>query len=187
MSWFPIFVLIPYVICIGHITSYLSRNILPVLLVLRSFVLVVHIIFIGRITVYLACNFSSIFHIFSFTVNDWCINSFLVCNLIFFSVPSSFCLFHFVSEYTLNRNCIRIYVTSFLTQTIYNFPSPLNFWFLCCIGLLYEIVSVVCVLYDVLYACCIFVLCFSCCILCVLLECFEHVVFSCYIFCPIWT
>ena len=61
-------------ICTGHITSYLACNVLPVLLVLRCFDLIVDIICIDPITSYLARIVHSIFHIYSYSVNDWCNN-----------------------------------------------------------------------------------------------------------------
>ena len=70
-----------------HITSYLAHNVLPALTVIHSLILIVDVICIGPITSYLACNFHPIFHIYSSSVNAWCITSFPVCNLICFSVP----------------------------------------------------------------------------------------------------
>ena len=78
ISWiYPHFV---GIICIGHITSYLARNVCP------------------------------IFHIYSSSVSTWCITYFTVCNLIYFYVTSSSCLVRVVSEYKLNPNHIHIYV-----------------------------------------------------------------------------
>ena len=74
------------IICIGHITSYLARNVCP------------------------------IFHIYSSSVSDRCITFPAFCNLIFISIPSSFCLVPFVSEYKLNPNPIQIYVPFFITS-----------------------------------------------------------------------
>ena len=93
------------IISIGHITSYLACNglpVLPVIPVFRSFFLIVDIICIGTIMSYLARNVHPIFHIYSSSVNAWCVTSFTVCNLIYFSFPSSFRLVQFVSEYKLN-------------------------------------------------------------------------------------
>ena len=95
---------------IFHITSYLARNVRHVI---HSFVLVVNIIYIGHITSYLARNVCPILHIYSSSESYWCINYFPVCNLIFFSVPSSFHLVCFVREYKLNPNPIQIYVPYF--------------------------------------------------------------------------
>ena len=82
------------IICMGHITSYLDCNVFHGL---QSFILVVDIIYIGHITINLAHNVRPIFHVYSFSESDWCINSFSVCNLICFSVPSSFRFVSFVS------------------------------------------------------------------------------------------
>ena len=65
---------------------------------------------IGHIISYLARNVRTIFQIYSSSVSDWCITYFPVCNLIYFSVPSSFQLVHFVSDYKLNPNPIWIYM-----------------------------------------------------------------------------
>ena len=100
------------IICIGHIKSYIDCNICHAL---HSFVLVMDIICIGHITSYLARNISHILHMYSSSVYDWCAITFPVCNLIYFSFLSYFRLVYFVSEYELNPNLIRIYVTSFLT------------------------------------------------------------------------
>ena len=98
------------IIRIGHITSYLAGNIHHGL---HSFVLVVNIIYIDHITSYLACYFRPIFHIYSFSESEWCITSFPVFNLIFFSDPSSFFIVRFSSEYKINPNPIDIYVPYF--------------------------------------------------------------------------
>ena len=74
------------------------------------------IVFIDPITSYLACNVRPIFHIYSSSLDAWRINYFPVCNLIYFSVPSSFSLVRFVSEYELSPNSIRIYVPRFFIQ-----------------------------------------------------------------------
>ena len=111
--WYHYFVLILNVIYIGHITSYLACNVIPVL---RNSIQVLGSIFIGHITSYLACNVCPIIHIYSSSVNDWCITYFLVYNLIFFHVSSSFCLGHVVSKYKLNPNSIRVYAPPFSLQ-----------------------------------------------------------------------
>ena len=54
---------------IGHITSYLARDVNHVL---QFFVLVVDIICIGHITSYLDRNTCPILHIYSSIVNAWC-------------------------------------------------------------------------------------------------------------------
>ena len=106
----------PRFICTVHIMSYLARNVLPVIPVLHSFILIIDIICIYTIMSYLAFYVRPIFHIYSSSVNAWCITYFPVFRLIRFSVPSSFFLFSFVSEYKLNPNYIWIYVHLFLLQ-----------------------------------------------------------------------
>ena len=56
----------------------------------------VDIIYIDHINSYLARNLHHIFHIYSFSESDWCINYFPVCNLIvflmfLFLLPCLFC------------------------------------------------------------------------------------------------
>ena len=71
--------------CIGHITSYLDRNVCHVLHsfflimdtifiahILHSFFLYVDIICIGHITSHLARSVHPIFHIYSSSVSSWC-------------------------------------------------------------------------------------------------------------------
>ena len=65
------------IIHIGHITSYLARNVRNIL---HSFFLVVDIIF-GRITSYLACNICPISHIYSSSESDWCIGKMYLASL----------------------------------------------------------------------------------------------------------
>ena len=84
------------------------------------------IIYIDHITSYLARNVRPIFHICSFSESDWCITSFPVCNLSFFSVPLPFALFVFVSEYKLDPKTIQIYVPYYPTSTKASFSFPLN-------------------------------------------------------------
>ena len=127
------------IICIGHSTSYLARNVchvIPTFIlvvdniyishILHSFVLVIDITCIGHSTRYLACNVLPAIHIYSSSVSDWCIASFPVLKLICFSVLSFFRLVRFVSDYKLNPNPIRIYITPFITSIKANFPFPLN-------------------------------------------------------------
>ena len=57
------------IIRIGHITSYLDHNVIPVL---HSLVMVMDIICIGHITSYLAHDVRHIFHIYSYSEIDWC-------------------------------------------------------------------------------------------------------------------
>ena len=64
-----------------------------------------------------------------------------VCNLIYISVTSSFCIVCFVSECKINPNPIRIYVPLFITLIKYSFYFLLNFRFMCCIGVLYYNIS----------------------------------------------
>ena len=101
------------IIRIGHNMSYLAQNVSHVL---QSFILVVDIIYISHTTIYLARNDCPIFYIYSSSESDWCIPSFPVCNLIYFSVPSSFYLVSLVSEYKLSPNHIQIYVHTFITS-----------------------------------------------------------------------
>ena len=120
-------IIVVNMIWIGHITSYLAHNVHHII---HSFVLVVDIICIGIVMSYLYHNIArihTILLIFSSSVNDWCIISFPICNLICFSIPSSFLFFRFASEYDLNPNPIRIYVTPFITSTKANFDF-LIFW-----------------------------------------------------------
>ena len=114
---YPYFV---YIICISWIYLHL-----------------VDIICIDNIESYLACNVHNILHIYSYSVNDWCITSFTVCNLIWFYVPSTFCLVCFVSDYKLNPNLIWIYMPPFITSIEDSNYFTLNFRFVCCIGMLY--------------------------------------------------
>ena len=108
------------------------------------------IVCIGPITSYLACSVRPIFHIYSYSVNSWCITSFNICNLICFSVPSSFLLVCVLSEYKLNPNSIGIYTPHFLLQQkmviIYRLIFYLRVVLLCFINVF------------VLYAC--FMMCF---------------------------
>ena len=122
------------------------------LLLLHNFVLIVDIICIDPITGYLSCNVRNIFHIYSSSVNAWCITSFPVCNLIYFSVTSSFRLVSFVSEYKLNPNSIWVYVPPFFTSIKASLYLPLNFIFVCFIAFLYTCVYVVCILYGAPYS-----------------------------------
>ena len=132
ISWiYPHFVDIIY---IGHITSYLARNFCHVL---YSSVLVVDIIYISPITSYLARNIRPIFHIYSYSESDWRIFYFPVCNLICFYVLSSYCFVHFVSDYKMKTNTIRIYVPPFITSIKSGYYFRLIFRFACCIGMLY--------------------------------------------------
>ena len=55
------FVLVVDIICIGHITGYIARNVRHIL---QSFVMVVAIICIGHITSYLARKIHHILHIY---------------------------------------------------------------------------------------------------------------------------
>ena len=137
------FVLMTYIICIDHITSYLDRNAIPVL---HSFVLVmvVDIICIDQITSYLSHNVHPFLHIYSSSVSNWCINYFPVCNLICFYVQSYLLLVHSMSEYKLNRNSIRIYVPPFFTLIEASFYFLLKLLFVCCIGIFYKCVHGVC-------------------------------------------
>ena len=178
-----------YFVIIANICSdcwyYLSwphykLNVLPVLLVFHSFIIIVDIIFIDPITRYLDYNVIPIFHIYLYCANDWCITYFPVCNLIYFSVTSSFRLVWFVSNYKLNPNSIRIYVPPFsLYQNLF-FLSSLIFYsrilLECCIKCLCCMLVLwcgVCVLYfrvifSVLYIpCCISMLYVLCFVLCV--------------------
>ena len=123
-----IFVLLVDIICIGHI--------------LQIFVLVMNIIYIDHIARYLARSVCAIFHIYSSSVSDWCITSFLDFNLIHFSITSSVCLVCFVVDCKLNPNPIRIYVSTFITSIKGIFIFRLNFRF----GVLYT--RVICVLYK---------------------------------------
>ena len=59
-------VLVMDIICIGHIMSYLARNVSNIL---HSFVLVVDIICIGHIIRYLDHNVHHILHIYSSSVD----------------------------------------------------------------------------------------------------------------------
>ena len=81
-----LFFLVVDIIRIGHITSYLYCNVLPVIhsfilvvdiiligYIIHSFVLVMDIICIDHIKSYLAHNVHPIFHIYSSSVNDWCV------------------------------------------------------------------------------------------------------------------
>ena len=74
------FILVIYIIRIGHITSYLDCNVIPVLrsfilvmdiicigYIFHSFVLVMDIICLNHITSYLACNVHPIIHIYSYS------------------------------------------------------------------------------------------------------------------------
>ena len=101
------------IIRIGHIMSYLAQNFSHGL---QIFILVMDIIYISHTTIYLARNDCPIFYIYSSSESDWCIPSFPVCNLIYFSVPSSFYLVSLVSEYKLSPNHIQIYVHTFITS-----------------------------------------------------------------------
>ena len=87
----------------------------------------VDIICISHITSYLACNVRFIFQIHSSSVRNWCITSITVCNLICFSVPSSFRIVCFVIKYKFNHNPIRICVSPFITSIKASFSFPLNF------------------------------------------------------------
>ena len=109
---------------IVHITIYLDHNVHRIL---HIFVLVVDIIFIGQIMSYLGRNVFPIFHIYSSSVSDWCINYFPVCNLICFSIPFYFLLVCFVSDYKLNPNPIWIHVPPFITSIKASFYFTLNF------------------------------------------------------------
>ena len=90
--------------CTGHITRYLYFNIILVLPVFTMIhiCLLIYIICIYPITSYLACNLHHILHIYPSSSNTWCITSFSIFNLIYFSVPCYFFLARFVSEYKLN-------------------------------------------------------------------------------------
>ena len=101
----------------------------------------VDIICIGHITSYLARNVGTIFHVYSFCVSDWCITSFTVFNSIFCSVHYSCCLVNFMSDYKMNPNPIWMYVPPFITSIKDSFSFPLNFRFSCCIGVLYYNIS----------------------------------------------
>ena len=111
----------------------------------------VDIIFIGHVMRYLSRNVRPIFRIYSSSVSDWCITSFSVCDLICFSVPSSFHLL--VLWVSINW----ILTLSEYMCLLLSLQSKLGFifWFiclfLCCIGVflnvLYEF-RVVCVLYK---------------------------------------
>ena len=83
----------------------------------------------------------TIFQIYSSCISDCCITSFTVCNLICIYIPSSFILIIFVSDYKLNPKPIRIYVPPFITSIKDSFIFPLNFRFVCCIGVLYYNIS----------------------------------------------
>ena len=112
------------IIRIGHIMSYISRNVCHGL---HSFVLVVDIIYIGHTMSYLSHNLHPIFHIYSSSESDWCITFFPVWCLICFCFPSYSCLVCFLSEYKLNPNPIQIYVPPFITSIKDSFYFPLNF------------------------------------------------------------
>ena len=90
------------IIRIGHITSYLARNVCHVLQVfilvmdvvcfcyiLHSFVLVVDIICIGRNMSYLSLNFRPISHIYSYIVRYWFNQSHLLFLFIFIHIPTT--------------------------------------------------------------------------------------------------
>ena len=64
------FFLVSDIVRVGHITSYLARNFLPVLHIFIM-VLVGNIICIGHITSYLDFNVCLILHIYSSSVSDW--------------------------------------------------------------------------------------------------------------------
>ena len=112
--------------------------------------MVVDIICIDTITSYLACNVGPIFLIYSSSLNSWCITYFPVFNLIFFSVPYSFCLVCFFGEYKLNPSSIRVHLPRFYFNKA-RFSFQINFLFCCCISVLYKRVCAVFVLYDVFY------------------------------------
>ena len=170
------FVRVVNIICIVHITSYLACNVRHIL---HSFIPTVDIVCIDRVTSYLARNVCHILHIYSSSVDYWCIISFFFFNIICFSVHCSFSFVHFLSQYELNPNPIRIYVPPFITSIKASFYFPffniiITFcfmlythvvWTSCCIiscftffiGVLYK--HVVCVFIKMLYACCTNVLC----------------------------
>ena len=96
------------------------------------------IICIGRITSYLACSFRHIFHIFSSGVSEWCITSFLVCNLIFFPLPLTFSLFVLWVSINWILTLSGYMWLLFSLQSKIVFLFRLIFRFVCCIGMLYK-------------------------------------------------
>ena len=121
-----------YIICIlwksifcGYYPHFL--DIIRILWILCIYLHFADITCISHFTTYLPRNASPICNIYSYSVSDWCITSFPVCNLIYFSSLSYFCIVCFVSEYKLDNNPIRIYVPNFITPIKVSFSFPINF------------------------------------------------------------
>ena len=144
------------IICIVHITSYLACNVRHIL---HSFIPTVDIVCVDRVTSYLARNVCHILHIYSSSVDYWCIISFFFFNIICFSVHCSFSFVHFLSQYELNPNPIRIYVPPFITSIKTSFIFRFSILFLnfvsCCIHMLYELRVVLYHVLRFLLECCI--------------------------------
>ena len=103
-----------------------SVNIIRILWIYPNFV---YIICIGHIMSYLAHNVGPIFHIYSYSVSDWCITYFPVCNFICFLFPLIFALF-FLSRYKLNPKPYVDICTSFYhnNKIYFSFSASFNIY-----------------------------------------------------------